>query len=197
MPSAPQSVKDWSEVVAGGIPEGDEAAPVTVVVFDDLECPFCRSFHQAARAVQARFPRDVRLVVNHFPLTNHRFAMPAALAAECAGQQERFMAFLDVVYAKQDSLGLKSWASYAVDAGVGDSSAFVKCVAASTSHPRVEQNLALGRRIGIKVTPTVMINSWALPVPPREDMLEALVKILLSGETMSESVYDKASGAVR
>ena len=63
--------------------------------------------------------------------------------------------------------------------------------------PRVEQNLALGRRIGIQVTPTVMVNSLSLPAPPREDVLEALVRILLSGETMSKSVYDKASGAVR
>lgn len=199
VPSAPQFVKDWSEVVRGGISEGDEAAPVTLVVFDDFECPFCRSFHKSARAVQSRFPRDVRLVVNHFPLTSHRFAMPAALAAECAGQQQKLMAFADVVYAKQDSLGLKSWASYAVDAGVNDSSAFAECVAASKSHPRVDQNLALGMRIGIQVTPTVMVNSWSLPVPPSEDILEALVKSVLSGEKMSKGVYDKAkaSAAVR
>lgn len=96
------------------------------------------------------------------------------------------MAFADVVYARQDSFGLKSWASYAVNAGVSDSSAFAQCVAVSTSHPRVEQNLALGRRIGIQVTPTVMVNSWSLPVPPREDVLEALAKSPVSGETMSK-----------
>ena len=68
----------------------------------------------------------------HYPLPTHRFAEPAALAAECAGEQGRFAEFVGAVYAGQDSLGLKPWWEYARIATVQDSLLrYVNCLRAS------------------------------------------------------------------
>jgi protein-disulfide isomerase len=47
--------------------------------------------------------KQVSLIYIHFPLTGHRFAMPAARAAECAGNQGRFQAMYDQLFDGQDS----------------------------------------------------------------------------------------------
>ncbi|QCB93098.1 DsbA family protein [Cellulomonas shaoxiangyii] len=84
---------------------GDPAAPVTVVEFGDLECPYCR----AAAPVLRRFVEEsdgrVRLVWRHFPLFEvHPHALAAALAAEAAGARGRFWELHDRLLADQDHL---------------------------------------------------------------------------------------------
>src|SRR6059058_676355 len=59
---------------------GRNDAPVTMVEFTDLECPFCRTFHTGTFE---RIKRD-------FPLDFHANARPAALAVRCAGEQGKF-----------------------------------------------------------------------------------------------------------
>ena len=157
---------EWSEMVSLSIPaRGGEAAD-TVIIFSDLECPVCRRFHvELAQAVgRASVPVQVRFV--HFPLPQHRFARPAARAAECAAAQGRFGPFVDAVYAGQDSLGLKSWTAFATAAQVSDLKHFEDCTSMSGTLNRVEEGLQLGNRISIDGTPTVVINGWRFRSAP-------------------------------
>ncbi len=64
----------------------------------------------------------------------------------------------ETLFAKQDSLGLKSWASYARDAGVKDSAGFLKCAKSSEPLSSVTQGKAIGKSLKVTATPGVFIN---------------------------------------
>ena len=67
---------------------GPAAAPITIVGFDDLECPFCGRLHaQMFPALLARYKDQVHFVYKDFPLPMHPWAMRAAIDANCLGAQ--------------------------------------------------------------------------------------------------------------
>ena len=72
----------------GGATLGDKAAPVTINLFSDFQCPFCSQMAQGLTKDILPIEGDrVRLVFRNFPLSMHPWARPAAEAAECAHQQ--------------------------------------------------------------------------------------------------------------
>lgn len=196
-PALKQEVKrvdDWQTLVGSGLRIGPSSARMTVVEFGDFECPFCRQFAQAFHDVRARYGADVALVFVDYPLTRiHRFALPSARAAACANDQGRFAAFHDAVYEKQDSLGLKSWVSYAVDAGVTDTMAFERCNASNAPVLAVETGQALGKRLQIRGTPTVFINGWRLSRPPDDSLLAALAAGIFAGRDVPAAIAAASS----
>ncbi len=187
-PRSPERVGNWAEIVNAGTLLGDSAAPIKVVEFGDFECPFCRRFLAAYRGVQRRHGNKIALVFIHFPLRRvHRFAGPAARAATCAEAQGRFAAYSDVLFEKQDSLGLKSWTSYASEAGVADVGTFARCVARTDEVPSVARGEALANRLGLHGTPTVIVNGWRFYAPPDEATLEAAVSAALASRDPTSS----------
>jgi|ERR1700728_278802 len=176
-------VKDWSGDLAKGVRMGAGEAPVQLLEFADFECPFCASFHKDVKALKARHPMQVALTFVHFPLPGHRFALPAARVAECAGDQGRFEAMYDRLFDEQDSLGLKPWSEFATEAGVPDSAAFDACIKRTDPIPRVAEGKALGNQLDVHGTPTVVINGWKLGRPPTLDELDHMVKSILAGKS--------------
>lgn len=184
---------DWREMSAYGVVMGDSTAPIQVVEFSDLECPACRAFHETLDQVSGAYGSRVSATFIHFPLRRHRFATPAARAAECAAQEGRFSAFIDVIFENQDSLGLKSWGSYAVAAGIRDTASFRRCTMTTGFFARIDSGVALGRRIELRGTPTVFVNGWRFPSPPSPQVLSQVIDELLLGRT-PEKVYLQAIG---
>lgn len=81
---------------------GPPNAPVQIVVFDDLECPFCAELNQEIfPAVLNRYKDQVRIVYRDFPLDQHLWAMHAAVDANClAGlTTQGYWDFVDYVHA--------------------------------------------------------------------------------------------------
>jgi len=65
---------------------GPANAPVVIVGYDDLECPFCAKMHeQLFPALLDRYKNQVRIVYRDFPLSQHPWAMRAAIDANCVG----------------------------------------------------------------------------------------------------------------
>lgn len=167
---------DWSQLLAGKLRFGPASAPVTIVEFGDFECPACKHFYLSSLAPVLRaYPSQVSVVFRHFPLPYHRFAMPALRAAECADQQGGFEAYHSILYRMQDSLGLKSFASMAVDAHLTDSSRFKLCLAEQGTIVSVEVDTALGHRLEVLGTPTIFVNGWRLGGVPDSAKLDSIV----------------------
>jgi protein-disulfide isomerase len=170
----PTYVSGWESMTLAGRRVGDEHAPITIAVFSDLECPFCRKFHQRYRSLPSPLRDSVALLFVHFPLSTHRFASRAARSAECAAHQGRFAQFIDVVYDQQDSLGLRSWEQFATTAGVTDVEAFRRCAADTVAVPSIDSGVRSGMQLGVTGTPTVLINGWRYPAPPYVDLPSAV-----------------------
>lgn len=81
---------------------GDPGAPVKIIEFSDLECPFCKQFHQTMRSAMSLYEGRVAWVFRNFPLTQlHSKAMKEAQAAECAAKLEgndAFWQYIDAVF---------------------------------------------------------------------------------------------------
>lgn len=138
---------------------GRADAPIRIVEFSDFECPSCARSQKDLRRVRAMFPDSVAIVYRHLPLDSiHRFARTAAAAAECAGEQDRFEAYHDALYADQHAIGVRSWEAFAEIARVPDLSAFKTCVSQGRHLDRVERDARAAQAAGITATPTFIIN---------------------------------------
>lgn len=180
---APVFFENWRDFEANAVSLGSPQAAVHIIEFADLECPFCARIQPSIDKALSRFGNDVVLNCVHFPISSHRFAMPAAKAAECAHEVGSFAEFVSAVYAKQDSLGLKSWGSYADDTGIRDTLAIANCALNPTSVARIDSGLALGQRIGLRGTPTLFVNGWRLRGAVPESVLIGTIDRILAGKT--------------
>jgi protein-disulfide isomerase len=159
-PTAPDTVRvaDWEKYLIGGHVRGPRDAPVTILAFGDYECPFCARFEEEAGRILAAYPTQVRMVYRHWALPRHRFAYPAARAAECAADQGLFWPMHDLLYAMRDSLGLVSFDELAVRAGVRDAGAFEICVRRTDPVSVIDDGALHAKEAGGTGTPTVIVN---------------------------------------
>ncbi|MGA8937732.1 MAG: thioredoxin domain-containing protein [Acidobacteriaceae bacterium] len=87
---------------------GPTSAPVVLVNFDDLECPFCARFHDSIfPAITQRYGDKVHIVYRDFPLDQHPWAMHAAVDAECLAAQSPtgYWNYVDYVHHNAEDIG--------------------------------------------------------------------------------------------
>jgi protein-disulfide isomerase len=145
---------------------GNPDAPVTLEEFGDFQCPPCGSFAKFVEELMREYDSQVRLVFRNFPLSAHAHAREAAQAAEAAGLQGKFWEMYDTLYREQktwsdasDTRGL--FESYAGTLGL-DVDQFKKDMDGDKVRERIDSDQALADFLGVKVTPTLFINSRPL-----------------------------------
>src|SRR5262245_12634267 len=98
---------------------GPDDAPVTLLGYGDFECPHCGRAHPIVLAVRERMGPRLRFVFRHFPLAQvHPHAMPAAEAAEAAGEQGKFWEMHDALFQNQKALADADLIRYAQALGL-------------------------------------------------------------------------------
>src|SRR5579862_7126532 len=177
----PTFLKDWASAAGKGVRLGAADAPVQVIEFADFECPFCAEFHGILARLRAKYPAQIAVIYVHFPIPGHRFAVPAARVAECAGEQGQFERMHDSLFEHQEALGLKPWTEFARQAEVPDMAAFDLCIERTDPVSRVLAGQSLGKTLDIQGTPSVIVNGWRLGRPPTEKELDGMVSAILAG----------------
>ncbi len=173
---------------ARGRTRGPANAAVTIVAFEDLQCPTCRQTRPILEKLLAESP-NTRFVFQHFPLTSiHKWAFRAAAVSECvAGESDQaFWKFVDTVFEHQSEIteanAEQKLAAYAVASGA-DASSLKACAARPEVAARVVASVDLGYSLGVSATPTVFINGrkvTQLAAIPYQK-LKALVQFEASG----------------
>lgn len=133
---------------------------VTIVEFSDFECRFCRDVQATLKQVLESYGKDVRLVFKHLPLEGHRNAVPAARAAYCAGEQDRFWQFHDALFAS-GSLSPAVFDQVATDLGLG-LTRFKACLSSEQSRAAVVRDVETARSFRIDSTPSFLVNGKLL-----------------------------------
>lgn len=156
--------------LAGRPIRGNPAAAVTIVMYDDLQCPFCaRQYISLFNEVMNRYRDRVKVVLKDFPLTDaHPWAMDAAIAADCLAQQnpEAYWQFADYVHTHQQSVTAEWNASHAgaltrvaeQQSRNIDAPRLAACVNASSPKTDIEKSLTEGKSLGVSATPATFIN---------------------------------------
>ena len=103
----------------------------------------------------------VRLIYKDFPLPSHDLAVPAAEAARCAGEQGRYWAYHDVLFDRQPRFQRDDLVTYAMNLKL-DRDRFERCLDRRTFRAAVEADFAEGRELGVRSTPTFLINGKPL-----------------------------------
>lgn len=155
---------------------GTAAAPVMVVVFDDLECPFCAKMHaQLFPALLNRYKDQVRVVYRDFPLDQHPWAMHAAIDTNCAAEQstEAYWNLVDYIHLHAGDMGgdQKSIAKanetldkLTRDEGTKDKlnmTTLNACVA-KQDETAIRASIKAGEALGVDSTPALFINGERL-----------------------------------
>lgn len=156
-----RAIPDSVDILEGARFIGNPGAPILVTVFVDYQCPFSAEADKHLGRLIQDLPESVAIVYRHYPLRSHRFAMAAAMAAECARDQGRFQAYHKSLFEHADSIGVIPWSLLASRAGIPDTRRFEACLLQEWPRARVEADLAIARAIGVLGTPTYVVNGLA------------------------------------
>jgi Na+/H+ antiporter NhaA len=136
-----------------GLPD----APITLLEYGDLECPYCGRAEPAVRELLASSD-DIRYAWRHLPLTDvHPHAQLAAEAAEAAGRQDQFWAMHDLLLTHQDALEPRHLTGYAKELGL-DIERFHDDVHRHVSRSRIAADVESAAASGVVGTPTFFVN---------------------------------------
>jgi protein-disulfide isomerase len=149
---------------------GPADAPVTMVVFSDFECPYCRKMKALIDTEPLLKSGDsVRLVFRHMPMPQHRWAQEAAEAAACAQFQssDAFWALHDRLFDNQETITSADAAKQIEQLAAGvpnlDMKHFQECVNRQLSLGAVVRDREMGKRVSVVATPAVFLNGVQIP----------------------------------
>ena len=158
-----QAVENLKPISATDHSRGNPAAPLKMVEYSDLQCPFCKLFHQSMLSLYPEYIDGGKVfwVYRHFPLvTIHENAQGLAIASECAFKQkgeEGFWKIVNGVFGdtaqKYDMTKLPTLAK---DSGLNVSK-FVKCAANKETASIVDSDALDAAKMGINGTPYAVI----------------------------------------
>lgn len=136
---------------------GPANAPVTVVMFSDFQCPACARTHPVLKRLIKEYGDKVRLVVRDYPLTMHPNAFDAALAANAAAKQGKFVEYTEKLYQNQDSLDRASLIAFARELGLNEKQ-FEIDLSDAANAVEVRKDMADGDSYGVGGTPAIFVN---------------------------------------
>ena len=164
-PAAPPQPTTATVTNLTGFVLGRPDAPLTMVEFTDLQCPYCRQY---ATVTFEQIKKDwidtgkLRYISRDFPLDFHPQAMPAARAARCAGDQGKFWEMRMTLMRNANLLSPDYVTRTAADLKL-DTRAFATCTTSAKFDAEILADLQEGARIGITGTPTFVIGKTTTP----------------------------------
>jgi protein-disulfide isomerase len=160
---------------------GLKKAPVTIVIFSDFKCPWSKRANKIMRSVKKTFSWDVRYVFMNFPLKRHSGAQIAAEAGLEAMAQGKFAEFKDKIFSNQKSINTKNILKWGGEIGM-NIPRLKKALRNRTYQKKVNKQKKIARSIGIRGTPTVIINGRQLTVRGSFSEIEINMKNMVREE---------------
>lgn len=185
--------------------KGNPDAAVTLTEYGDFQCGACANHAPAVTEVLNEYGESIRFEYKHFPLsTRHRNALSASVAAEAAGQQDKFFEYHDVLFASQPEwAGSNSptsyYVKYAQDLGL-DTVLFQSHLKSSALRDKVKAEFEEGREAGVASTPTFFLNGEAMQYDTFEQFfltIAATVDPSILNATGTEEIVEPQGSEVR
>jgi protein-disulfide isomerase len=164
VPSAPSGI-EVKPISASDHFLGNPEAPVTYIEFSDLECPYCKKFHETANALIDEFGRkgQVAWVYRHFPLVQlHSKAAKEAEAVECVNELSNGTATFNYIKRifeitpANNGLDPAELTNTAVQLGINKTK-FNECVVSGKHTARVQADLEDAVKAGGRGTPFLVV----------------------------------------
>lgn len=182
-----------SKIDLNGRPvRGNPNAKVTLVNYDDLECPFCSRMHSTLmQEILPQYGDRIKIVYKDFPLSMHPWAIHSANDANCLAIEDgtAYWDFADYVHANQRAIGNgqdlpKAKAELdriALDMGKKHGADMTRLQACIKDQPdkQLKASMAEGEALGLNATPTMYINGQKLEGAVDPDEVRAILNAQL------------------
>jgi protein-disulfide isomerase len=158
-PTVVQPVK-WADTAATSRRLGRSEAPVVIVEFSDLQCPYCRRFDEQTFPWLRREYIDtgkVRFESRDFPLDFHPQAMAAALLARCAAARGKFWDWRTAIFQQQGALATNGLEQAANTVALTAADRASCATQATTQLALIQTEAAAASAIGVRGTPSFLI----------------------------------------
>lgn len=153
---------------------GKNNAKVKIVEFSDYQCPYCRELDPNLQELVKQSQGSVAIVRYDYPLTViHEYAYKAAIASKCAAAQGIYGPYETDLF--KANLATADWVGLARKENVPYIQEFAKCVGTNQTAPLVKKDIDIASQIGIKATPTLVINGNVIPGMETTEALNRLI----------------------
>jgi protein-disulfide isomerase len=160
---------------------GSKTAPVTIVEFEDFQCPYCLAFEQLFHSLPAEVQAKTQLIFKHMPFPIHDWARRAALASVCLDTQSReaFWRFHDFLFLNQAHITAENFErvlqAFAVRNQEINIPKLDDCVRGPSAENILIRDSKLAEKYRIPGTPTLFINGYMASGIRSESELERLI----------------------
>ena len=165
---------------ADGLSVGDPNAPVTIDVFEDFQCPACKSFTENTEPLVIQnlvASGQARYVFHNYPFLDGNGAGSsgesdqAANASMCASEQDKFWEMHTALYVNwngenQGAFNNRRLQAIAESIGL-DMDSFNSCFSSNKYESEIQADFDLGQDMGVSGTPTVFVNGNRVGAPGR------------------------------
>lgn len=163
-PADPATVIE-NENAAADPKKGGEDATVVVSEYADFQCPACQSAFPVVKTLLEEYGDKVKFVYNDYPLSQHEYAMQAAVSAQCAFEQDAFFPYHDILFERQ-----RSWAQSASETDAKEAfrlyaeevslnmDDYTTCLENDEIVSRIEEDMDEGDDLGVTGTPSFFVN---------------------------------------
>jgi protein-disulfide isomerase len=179
--------------LAGRPIRGNKDAKVTIVNYDDFECPFCARMHEAILDALKKYPNSIRVIYKDYPLTEiHPWADRAAVDSNCLAVQnnDAYWDFADYVHANQAAITGKD--QHRTEPGMEEAVDKVTldigrkhnlnvdqlqaCVKDQSQKAAMKSSVAEANGLDVSATPTMFVNGERLEGAVGEEALDDVIK---------------------
>lgn len=138
---------------------GDAQAKLAIIEFSDYQCPYCKRFiDQTYPKLKSNYIESgkVKYLTRDFPLAFHKQAQGAAIAANCSLQQNAYWPMRAALFKNMQQLGDPLYQQTATELAL-DMGKFSECLADQSVADKIAQDIAYGKSLGIRGTPSFVI----------------------------------------
>jgi len=154
--------------------KGPADAKVTIVQFAEYQCPYCGKANTTVNELLKNYDGKIHVVFRDFPLSFHPRAIPAAVAANCAGAQGKYWDMHDLLMDHQRQLEDTDLEGYAKQVGV-DMDQWKTCLSDPKIKQEISADMAAGSAVGVSGTPAFFINGIMLSGALPYDMFSQII----------------------
>lgn len=156
--------------------KGPNDAPVTIVVFSDFACPYCKILSDNLK-IALENNSNVKLVWKDFPIsTLHPQSGNAHIAAECANEQGKFWEYHDLLFANQNDFSRDTLIKHAQQINLKMTD-FSDCLNSSQPIEKITEDINEGLALNIDGTPYLFVNDQRVPDLVTVNELQQLIEL--------------------
>lgn len=153
---------------------GDSNAKVILIEYTDFACSPCKNINNILNEIENIYGKQIKIVFKALPVINELLSKKAAIAAYCAGEQNKFWEFKDLLFENNSILFDETFYNLAGALGLNQQN-FTTCLNSQKYDALINNNIAEALKLQIISIPTIYINNEQITEYVTVDTLKNII----------------------